>query len=387
MKIFKKILISFLTIFVLFQIELTAQWIDHENGIYYPSSVGVNGIPLPYYGLTVNGTTRSNGFNWGENSILHGDQGGAIELGSNNLLGETPYIDFHYGLGSQDFNTRIMNSADNRLDFLSENGAKFTFDGKTTRFGYVLPSLKVTNNFLNGFTSGNSLIFQNANGTLGIDFWKFGTTNGVMNFYADYINQEYNQFSIKTDNTCGWGNDMSWLSAGKPNTTEGPSIHLNQSGNIESGSSNWQPYISFAYGITGSGRNDVVLKNSAANQLDFLTNTDRFGNDGTKVMSIKTEGVYAKKLTVQASWSDFVFKKGYHLISLTELEKFISENGHLPEIPDENYVKENGVELGEMTSKLLQKIEELSLYVIELNKQVELLKKENSEVKSLLINK
>lgn len=81
-----------------------------------------------------------------------------------------------------------------------------------------------------------------------------------MNFYADYANQEYNQFSIKTDNTCGWGNDMSWLSAGKPYITEGPSIHLNQAGNSESGSGNWQPYISFAYGITGSGRNDVVLK-------------------------------------------------------------------------------------------------------------------------------
>lgn len=104
-------------------------------------------------------------------------------------------------------------------------------------------------------------------------------------------------------------------------------------------------------------------------------------------MTIKTEGVYAKKLTVQASWSDFVFKKGYQLISLTELEKYIKENGHLPEIPDENYVQENGVELGEMTSKLLQKIEELSLYLIEMNKQVELLKKENSDIKSLLINK
>lgn len=276
-----------------------------------------------------------------------------------------------------------MNTADNRLDFMSENGAKMTFDGKTTRFGYVLPSIKLTNNFVNGFTSGNSLISQNPNGVLGIDFWNFGATNGVMNFYAKYDNESYNQFSVKSDNTCGWGNDMSWLSAGKPNTTEGPSIHLNQTGE----GNTWQPYISFAYGNTGYQRNDVVLKNSAPNQLDFFTNTDHLGQGGTKVMSIKTEGVYAKKLTVQASWSDFVFKQGYHLISLTELEKYIKDNGHLPQIPDENYVQENGVELGEMTSKLLQKIEELSLYLIEMNKQVESLKKENSEIKSLLINK
>jgi len=318
---------------------------------------------------------------------LHGDHGGAIELGSDNSLGETPYIDLHYGITYQDYNTRIMNSADNRLDFMSENGSKMTFDGKTLRFGYVLPSIKLTNNIVNGFTSGNSLISQNPNGVLGIDFWNFGTTNGVMNFYAKYDNELYNQFSVKSDNTCGWGNDMSWLSAGKPNTAEGPSIHLNQAGNFESGSSNWQPYISFVYGITGYMHNDVVLKNSAPNQLDFLTNTDHLGQGGTKVMTIKTEGVYAKKLTVQASWSDFVFKKGYHLISLTELEKYIKANGHLPAIPTESYVQENGVELGEMTSKLLQKIEELSLYLIEMNKQVELLKKENSDIKSLLISK
>lgn len=380
------ILIFFFAFITFYINEANSQWIENENGIYYlQGSVGIGITSLPFYSLNVNGTTRSTVFNWGENSILHGDQGGAIELGSNNFLGETPYIDFHYGLGfgTQDFNTRIMNSADNRLDFLSENGAKFTFDGKTTRFGYVLPSLKVTNNFLNGFTSGNSLVFQNANGTLGIDFWKFGTTNGVMNFYADYTNQEYTQLSIKTDNTVGWGNDESWLSAWN-STLNGPGISLNKAGTHLGAT----PYIDFTSGNSIMYDHiDVRIKNSGTNTLDFWTDLDRSGNGGTKVMSIKTEGVYAKKLTVQASWSDFVFKKGYHLISLTELEKYINENGHLPEIPDENYVKENGVELGEMTSKLLQKIEELSLYVIELNKQVELLKKENSEVKSLLINK
>lgn len=362
---------------------LAQQWLENGEGIYYLGNVGINGGSSPTANLKVYGSTSSYEYDWGLGSQLHGDQGGAIELGAGNSLGETPYIDLHYGITYQDFNTRIMNSADNRLDIISENGSKMTFDGKTLRFGYVLPSVKLTNNIVNGFTSGSSLVSQNPNGVLGIDFWNFGATNGVMNFYAKYDNELYNQFSVKSDNTCGWGNDMSWLSAGKPNTAEGPSIHLNQAG-IESA---WQPYISFAYGNTGSGRNDVVLKNSAADQLDFLTNTNHLGQGGTKVMTIKTEGVYAKKLTVQASWSDFVFKKGYQLISLTELEKYIKENGHLPEIPDENYVQENGVELGEMTSKLLQKIEELSLYLIEMNKQVELLKKENSDIKSLLINK
>jgi len=66
---------------------------------------------------------------------------------------------------------------------------------------------------------------------------------------------------------------------------------------------------------------------------------------------------------------DFVFEKNYSLLDLENLEKYISENKHLPEIPSETEVKEKGVDLGEMNAKLLQKIEELTLYLIEQNKR------------------
>ncbi|MBN8583866.1 MAG: hypothetical protein J0M37_02135 [Ignavibacteria bacterium] len=379
-------ILIYLFFFFVLQISINSQWLENENGIYYTGgSVGVGLPPAPFYKLNVSGITRSNQFDWGLGSRLTEEQGGSIELGVNNSESETPYVDFHFGLstGVQDFNTRIINSADNKLDIISQNGSKMTFDGKTTRFGFTLPSVKLTNSILNGFTSGNSLIFQNANGTLGIDFWKFGSTNGVINFYADYEEENYTQLSIKSDNTVGWGNDESWLSAWNP-TNNGPGISLNKTG-THTGAT---PYIDFTSGYSSESNHiDVRIKNSGTNTLDFWTDMDNSGNGGIKVVTIKPEGVFAKKLTVQASWSDFVFKKGYHLISLTELEKYIKENGHLPEIPDENYVHENGIELGEMTSKLLQKIEELSLYLIEMNKQVEQLKKENSEIKSLLINK
>jgi len=209
-----------------------------------------------------------------------------------------------------------------------------------------------------------------------IDFWNEGN-NHWMNFFADY-SRNYNQFSIKSDNTCRWGNDESWLSGGRDGTYQGPSIHLNQTGS----NGNWAPYISFAYGTSGNSyHNDVVLKNTGNNTLDFFTNTNEFGENGNKIMSIKNDGVYARKLTVQSSWSDFVFEPGYHLLSLTELENYINENGHLPDIPTASYVEENGVELGDMTAKLLQKIEELTLYVIEQNKRIERLEAENKELK------
>ena len=72
-------------------------------------------------------------------------------------------------------------------------------------------------------------------------------------------------------------------------------------------------------------------------------------------------------------WSDFVFNKDYKLKDLEEVENFIEENNHLPDIPSEKEVMENGIQVGEMNAKLLQKIEELTLYMIEQNKKTEIL--------------
>ncbi|MEI6434595.1 MAG: hypothetical protein WCP32_07110 [Bacteroidota bacterium] len=91
--------------------------------------------------------------------------------------------------------------------------------------------------------------------------------------------------------------------------------------------------------------------------------------------------IRAKEIVVNTGWSDFVFDEGYNLMSLHKLEKYILNNKHLPDIPDAAEVDKNGVSLGEMDSKLLQKIEELSLYVIELNKKVEKLQSENQSMK------
>ncbi|QLC67026.1 hypothetical protein LPB248_12180 [Flavobacterium sp. LPB0248] len=70
------------------------------------------------------------------------------------------------------------------------------------------------------------------------------------------------------------------------------------------------------------------------------------------------------------NWSDFVFKKGYNLPTLEQVERHIVEKGHLENIPNEEEVLKNGISLGEMNAKLLQKIEEMTLYIIEQNKQI-----------------
>ncbi|NOU16510.1 MAG: hypothetical protein HOO91_02995 [Bacteroidales bacterium] len=81
---------------------------------------------------------------------------------------------------------------------------------------------------------------------------------------------------------------------------------------------------------------------------------------------------------VALPWSDFVFHPTYKLRTLGEVEQFIKANNHLPEIPTESEVKQNGVGLGEMNAKLLQKIEELTLYMIEQNKKIERVEAQNN---------
>ena len=73
-------------------------------------------------------------------------------------------------------------------------------------------------------------------------------------------------------------------------------------------------------------------------------------------------------------WSDFVFDDGYRPMPLGEVERYINAHGHLPAVPSAREVEENGVDVGEMNKLLLQKVEELTLYVIDLQKQIDELK-------------
>lgn len=85
--------------------------------------------------------------------------------------------------------------------------------------------------------------------------------------------------------------------------------------------------------------------------------------------------IHTKEVKVDLlGWPDYVFAKEYKLPSLLEVEKQIKENGHLANIPSAIEVENNGVLLGEMNKKLLEKVEELTLYIIQMNKEIELLK-------------
>lgn len=85
--------------------------------------------------------------------------------------------------------------------------------------------------------------------------------------------------------------------------------------------------------------------------------------------------IRANKVVVNATGADFVFDTTYNLRSLCEVKQFIEENKHLPEIPSAKSMQAEGVSVGDMEMKLLQKIEELTLYIIKQQEEIEAIKR------------
>jgi len=86
----------------------------------------------------------------------------------------------------------------------------------------------------------------------------------------------------------------------------------------------------------------------------------------------------ANSVTVKMyPWADFVFQKEYQLPSLADVKLYIYKNHHLPDIPSEKEISRDGLNLGQMNKLLTQKVEELTLYLIEQNRQIELLQQKD----------
>jgi hypothetical protein len=106
---------------------------------------------------------------------------------------------------------------------------------------------------------------------------------------------------------------------------------------------------------------------SKANQFNFGTGIFAFG------YTLSVEGkVIATDFTTQSigTWPDYVFAPGYQLRPLSELRNFIKTNQHLPNIPPAAEIEKNGVQLGDMSKKLMEKVEELTLYILQLEERL-----------------
>lgn len=145
----------------------------------------------------------------------------------------------------------------------------------------------------------------------------------------------------------------------------------------DAGSQKWNFYK------TGSATNDLSFHNGTTDVLYLQRSTGNVGIGTTAPpykLAVKGTIGAQEVIVTTSGWSDYVFAPGYQLQPLSQTAAYIEQNHHLPDIPSAEEVAKKGVSIGDMQAKLLAKIEELTLHVIELDNRNSQLEKENRDV-------
>lgn len=262
------------------------------------------------------------------------------------------------------------------------------------------PNIRVQN-----FGGAGGATFQMIDNASGAD-WKFKATNtGGFKIRdnanaLDVISVEANSFAnaiyVNANGSVGLGT-----------STPGSRLHLEADAafhpfvmfnSVSGGNAGLkiQEAASSVAWIWRDGSTDIIriANSSNAYREDFTVLADGRVGIGTSspasgyALSVNGKIVSTEVLVDQvANWPDYVFHQEYDLMNLQDLEASIKKNNHLPGIPSAAAVEDNGVLLGDMQKKLLQKIEELTLYTIEQDKQISDLQKKYDELVKMLNTK
>ncbi len=222
----------------------------------------------------------------------------------------------------------------------------------------------------------------------GLNFWKpFGSSNG--NNGNGFRN---NLLFVKDDGNIGIGtsNPTQTLEVAHDDATGG--IAINQVGTMSKKSEikfNYQGNEEWAIGshLDPSGINSFFIWSHLGNRTALYISENGKVNIGgltippqsSQYMLFVDGGIATRdiKVTNSTIWPDFVFSKSYILAPLHEVEEYILKHNHLPGIQSsEEIISNNGYEIGDMQNKLLMKIEEQTLYIISLQKQIDKIKNE-----------
>jgi hypothetical protein len=208
----------------------------------------------------------------------------------------------------------------------------------------------------------NSRLFINSAGQVGV-----GTTSPQANLHIEGPSGLQQKLAI--NNPCvGCAGGLIDIAMGSGNSSYATGIR----GYVPAG----QPGIDRVF----LGLYTTTYNGGLQSRIERLTISDvgnvGIGNNNPDAKLTVTGQVHAQevKVTVAAPGPDYVFEKDYKLTSLEEIKNYIDQNKHLPEVPSAKEMEKNGIQLGEMNMLLLKKIEELTLYVIEQQKQIEILK-------------
>ena len=254
----------------------------------------------------------------------------------------------------------------------------------------------------------NTYIGQNAGKGSSSTILNSGTGNTYVGYNTGLINTTgYSNVSIGisagTSNTTGFGNVKIGSYAGADNNIGNRNVFIGTDAGTENDGSN-NIFIGTNAGMSQTGSNQLIIENtSILNQVPLIlgnfeldqlkfngkvgiggNSTIEFGNYPITAnnVNVSSYNLFVKggilteevRVSLATTWADYVFNKDYNLKPLSEVEQFILKNGHLPNVPSANQVKEEGIELGEMAKIQQEKIEELTLYLIQQHKEIQELK-------------
>jgi hypothetical protein len=180
-----------------------------------------------------------------------------------------------------------------------------------------------------------------------LEFWD----DGSLRLNGDFYLGQYNDGTSKTNKATGYGPKLKLAGVGDVTDDIWMAKYVRETNKTD-----------LRINICDDNMNDdrlVVGRTTNDTFYPFLivSNTGNLYLNGT---------ARAHEVTIETTnWADFVFHENYNLRPLSEVNDFIQKNKHLPEIPTAAEVKNEGVNLGEMQTKLLQKVEELTLYLIQ----------------------
>ena len=244
------------------------------------------------------------------------------------------------------------------------------------------------------FTNGNgdAATFSTVNSEID-SWWGLGIRSSCCNSYSGYgVVFDTRSGSIYTQGSIGVGTaspqamlTVGSLAPGASEATNKGLIQIEGNADINSGTNG----IEFKASSSGSGFGWKVFspdrlnsnaplvfayRASNASWTELVTMRTDTGNVGIGTTnpqySLSVNGtIQAKEVLVNTGWADYVFQPGYRVRPLAEVAAFIKANHHLPDIPSETEIKDKGVSLGDMQTKLLAKIEELTLQMIQLDEK------------------